>query len=78
MLRDPNTSETFDWKPGRLRKGKVDFGHTEGNSCKEMFEKYKNGEITLEELKEFQFNPDNFRLETPSANRSHKYEYLGS
>lgn len=52
----------------------MDFGHTEGNSCKEMFEKYKNGEITLEELKEFQFNPDNFRLETPSANRSHKYE----
>ncbi|HHT7171702.1 TPA: GH-E family nuclease [Bacillus cereus] len=74
ILRDPNTSETIDWKPGRPRKGKVDFGHTEGNSYKKMFEKYKNGEITLEELKEFQFNPDNFRLETPSANRSHKYE----
>lgn len=39
-----------------------------------MFEKYKNGEITLDELKEFQFNSDNFRLETPSANRSHQYE----
>ncbi|MGE1009347.1 WXG100 family type VII secretion target [Bacillus cereus] len=74
ILRAPNTSETIDWKPGRPRKGKVDFGHTEGNSYKKMFEKYKNGEITLEELKEFQFNPDNFRLETPSANRSHKYE----
>ncbi|MCR6798258.1 WXG100 family type VII secretion target [Bacillus paranthracis] len=74
ILRDPNTSETIDWKPGRPRKGKVDFGHTEGNSYKKMFEKYKHGEITLEELKEFQFNPDNFRLETPSANRSHKYE----
>ncbi|HFK1452906.1 GH-E family nuclease [Bacillus pacificus] len=69
-----NTSETIDWKPGRPRKDKVDFGHIEGKSYKKMFEKYKHGEISLEELKEFQFNPDNFRLETPSANRSHKYE----
>lgn len=74
ILRDPNTGETIDWKPGDPRKNKVDFGHTEGNSYKNMFEKYKNGEITLDELKEFQFNSDNFRLETPSANRSHQYE----
>ncbi|MGG5342093.1 GH-E family nuclease [Enterococcus sp. AZ192] len=74
ILRDPNTGETIDWKPGDTRKNKVDFGHTEGNSYKNMFEKYKNGEITLDELKEFQFNSDNFRLETPSANRSHQYE----
>lgn len=39
-----------------------------------MFNKYKNGEITLDELKDFQINPDNYRLETPSANRSHKFE----
>ena len=63
-----------DGKPGQSRKGVVDFGHKPGNSYKNMFEKYKNGEITLDELKEFQFNPNNYRLETPSANRSHKYE----
>lgn len=74
ILRDPNTGETIDWQVGNPRKNKVDFGHTEGNSYKNMFEKYKNGEITLDELKEFQFNSDNFRLETPSANRSHQYE----
>lgn len=74
ILRDPNTGEVINWKPGQPRKGKVDFGHNEGNSYKKIFEKYKNREITLEELKEFQSNPDNFRLETPSANRSHKYE----
>ncbi|MEC5239039.1 GH-E family nuclease [Bacillus mycoides] len=74
MLRDPNTSEVLDWKPGQARKNKVDFGHTEGNTYKNMFEKYKNREITLKELKEFQFNSDNFRLEKPSVNRSHKYE----
>ncbi|MBU3185952.1 GH-E family nuclease [Clostridium estertheticum] len=39
-----------------------------------MFIKYKNGEITLDELKEFQFNQNSYRLEIPSANRSHKYE----
>ncbi|QWH59608.1 hypothetical protein EXW39_05320 [Bacillus mycoides] len=74
ILRDPNTSEVLDWKPGQARKNKVDFGHTEGNTYKNMFEKYKNREITLKELKEFQFNSDNFRLEKPSVNRSHKYE----
>ncbi|MBJ8057189.1 hypothetical protein JDS85_02135 [Bacillus cereus] len=52
-------------------------GHTEGNSYKNMFEKYKNREITLKELKEFQFSLDNFRIEKPSVYRSHKYEYLG-
>ncbi|WP_307845097.1 GH-E family nuclease [Lactiplantibacillus plantarum] len=35
---------------------------------------YKNRKMTLKELKDFQFNPKNYRLETPSANRSHKYE----
>ncbi|WBV38029.1 GH-E family nuclease [Lactiplantibacillus plantarum] len=36
-----------------------------------MFNLYKNRKMTL---KYFQFNPKNSRLETPSANRSHKYE----
>lgn len=74
ILRDPNTKEIIDWKPGEPRKEVVDFGHKTGNSYKDMFKKYKNREITLEELKEFQFNPENYRLETPSANRSHKFE----
>lgn len=39
-----------------------------------MFKKYKNREITLQELKDFQFNPDNFRIEKPSPNRSHSHE----
>lgn len=55
------------------RKDVVDFGHKSGNSYNDMFQKYKNREITLDELKEFQFNPNNFRLETPSANRSRKF-----
>ena len=74
ILRDPNTGEIIDWKPGQPRKGVVDFGHKPGNSYNVMFQKYKNREITLEELEEFQFDPNNYRLETPSANRGHKYE----
>ncbi|MCB2360721.1 GH-E family nuclease, partial [Clostridium estertheticum] len=74
ILRDPNTGDTINWKPGQSRKNKVDFGHKSGYSYKDIFTKYKNGEITLDELKEFQFNQSNYRLETPSANRSHKYE----
>ncbi|WP_459768197.1 GH-E family nuclease [Alkaliphilus crotonatoxidans] len=74
MLRDPNSGEIIDWKPGEPRKGKVDFGYKQGKSYNEMFNKYKNGEITIEDLKEFQYNAENYRLELPSANCSHKYE----
>ena len=74
ILRDPNIGEIIPWKPGEPRKGIVDFGHNSGSSYKEIFEKYRTREITLDELKDFQFNPDNYRLETPSANRSHEYE----
>ena len=69
-----NIGEIIPWKPGEPRKGSVDFGHNSGSSYKEIFEKYRTREITLDELKDFQFNPDNYRLETPSANRSHEYE----
>ncbi|MEG0523645.1 MAG: GH-E family nuclease, partial [Erysipelotrichaceae bacterium] len=74
VLRDPNTGDVIEWKPGQPRKDIVDFGHKSGNSYKDMFEKYKNREITLDKLKEFQFDPDNYRLENLSTNRSHKYE----
>lgn len=75
VLRDPNPPyEVIDWKPGEPRKGVVDFGHTKGNTYDAMFKKYKNREITLEELKEFQSNPDNFRIEIPKKNRGHKFE----
>ncbi|MEK4523644.1 T7SS effector LXG polymorphic toxin [Psychrobacillus sp. FSL W7-1457] len=74
ILRDPNTMEVLDWKPGQPRKGAVDFGHRQGYEYHPMFEKYRNREITLEELKEFQFNPENFRIESPGANRSRKFE----
>lgn len=74
ILRDPNTKEILDWKPGQPRKGKVDFGHKAGKNYSKMFKKYKYGKISLEELKAFQSNPKNFRIEHYSSNRSHEFE----
>lgn len=50
-----------------------DFGHAE-IKYSELFERYRTGEISLDQLKAYEFNLDNFQIETPSANRSHKYE----
>lgn len=74
LLHDPNTGEVIDWRPGETRKGVVDFGHKSGLEYRDMFEKYKYGEISIRELKEFQSNPNNFQLEAPSANQSHAFE----
>lgn len=30
VLRDPNTGDVIDWKPGQSRRGVADFGHKEG------------------------------------------------
>lgn len=67
VAKDIYENEVINWKPGQKRKGVVDFGHKKG-------EKYKNREISLDELKKHEYNPDNFQLETPSSNRSHKHE----
>ena len=75
ILREPYPPYgIINWKPGQPRKGIVDFGHTKGNSYIQMCEKYKKNLITLDELKEFQYNPKNFRIEKPSSNRNHFYE----
>lgn len=75
VLREPyEPYDVIDWKPGQARRGVVDFGHQEGKNYSEMFRKYKNREITLQELKDFQFDPNNFRIEKPSANRDHSHE----
>ena len=74
LLHDPHTGEAIDWKPGEPRNGVVDFGHKTNMEYNDMFQKYKAGEISLDELKDFQFNPDHYYLETPSSNRSHLWE----
>ncbi|SCY28525.1 GH-E family nuclease [Butyrivibrio sp. INlla14] len=56
------------------RQGIVDFGHEEGKCYNDMFLKYRDRDISLQELKDFQENPENFRIEIPSPNRGHAHE----
>ena len=77
VLKDPNTAAILPWKPGEPRQGVVDFGHKPGHSYRSVFEKYRTGEITKEDLIAFQKDPANYQIESPSANRSHRYEEEG-
>ena len=75
VLRDPyNPDIVLDLKPGQPRKGKVDFGHKPDKEYYKMFEKYVSKEMSLDDLKAFQFNPNNFQIEFPSTNRSREYQ----
>jgi NAD+--asparagine ADP-ribosyltransferase len=49
-------------------------GHTPENKYSVWNKKYIKGEITKEEFLNWYRNPNNYRPESPSANRSHKYE----
>ena len=74
FLHDPNTYDGLDWKPGQPRKGKVHFGHVPGKEYWRIFDEYKHRRITVDELRAFQYDPDNYQIESPKANQSHKYE----
>ena len=54
VLKDPNTAAILPWKPGEPRQNVVDFGHKPGRSYRSVFEKYRSGEITKEDLIAFQ------------------------
>ncbi len=71
---DPNTGEELSWDTSKSRAGQWDMGHTPENKYSEWHKKYIDGEITKKEFLEWYRNPNNYRPESPSANRSHKYE----
>jgi hypothetical protein len=74
VVRDPHTNEVITWKPGTSRKGVWDMGHIEGQEYRRLQDDYLRGYISKDDfLKEYN-NPDNYHPETPSANRSRKYE----
>ena len=71
---DPNTGEALSWDKAKSRTGQWDMGHKPGNEYRKLHQDYMDGRITREEfLKEYR-NPDNYQPESPSANRSHRYE----
>ncbi|WP_257988622.1 GH-E family nuclease, partial [Bacillus sp. V33-4] len=71
---DPNTGEELFWDKSKSRAGQWDMGHTPENKYSNWHEKYIKGEITKEEFLDWYRNPNNYRPESPSTNRSHKYE----
>lgn len=49
-------------------------GHISREKYSEMHQLYMDDVITKDEFLELYRNPDNYRPELPSINRSHKYE----
>lgn len=74
LVRDPNTGDIINWNPGESRKGVWDMGHIPEAKYSEMHEAYMNGELTKKEFVDWYNDPNNYRPELPSNNRSHKYE----
>jgi hypothetical protein len=69
---DPNTGEELIWSKDAKRNW--DMGHKPRKEYKKLHQDYMDGKITKDEfLKEYR-DPNNYQPESPSANRSHKYE----
>ncbi|MGW9825521.1 Flp pilus assembly pilin Flp [Brevibacterium pityocampae] len=62
------------WKPGDSRQGVWDMGHLPGEEYRKLHEEYINGKITREDFLEKYRDPDNYQVEDPGRNRSHKDE----
>lgn len=79
--KDPITGKVYDptgveitWDTTKPRNGQWDMGHIPGEKYSEMHQLYINDVISKEEFLEWYRNPNNYRPELPSTNRSHKYE----
>ncbi|MGG0703930.1 WXG100 family type VII secretion target [Bacillus paramobilis] len=70
---DPSGVEII-WDKSKSRSGQWDMGHIPGEKYSDMHELYMNEIITKEEFLKWYRNPENYRPELPSTNRSHKYE----
>ena len=71
---DPNTGELLEWDKTKSRAGQWDMGHVSGKEYRKLHKDYMDGKISKDEfLKEYR-DPKNYQPESPSANRSRKYE----
>jgi len=71
---DPNTGEILTWDKSRSRFGQWDMGHLPGKEYNILWRSYMNDEIDLDQFLSEYRSPSNYRPESPSANRSHRYE----
>ncbi len=73
-VRDPNTGEILEWDPSKPRVGQWDMGHKPGNEYHRLHDDYMNGRISKDEFLAKYRDPNNYRPESVSANRSRKFE----
>ena len=71
---DPNTSEPITWNRLKDETRTWDMGHTPGNEYRRLCDKYENEQITYQEFLDEYRNPENYLPESPSSNRSRKFE----
>lgn len=69
-VRDPKTGKEITWDQFKKRNGQWDMGHKPGKEYKDLKKQYENGEINWDQFKKEYNNPDNYRPELPSPNRS--------
>lgn len=74
VVRDPNPPyEVIDWKLGDRRANVWEMGHLPDQRYRDALERYRNGDYTPEEFRNWYNNPDHYRPETPKNNRSNRY-----
>ena len=65
---DPNSGKSVP------KEGPFDYGHKMGNEWWKTRDRARAEKWTRKDVLEHENNPDNFQIEDPSSNRSHKYE----
>jgi hypothetical protein len=71
---DPNTGELLEWDKNSSRAGQWDMGHKPGHEYRKLHKDYMDEKISLDEFLKQYRDPKNYQPESPSANRSHRYE----
>ena len=79
--KDPITGKVYDpsgveitWDPTKPRNGQWDMGHMPDAKYSVMHQLYMDDLMSLKDFLEWYRNPENYRPELPSTNRSHQYE----
>jgi hypothetical protein len=74
VVHDPNTGEVLTWDRSRSRAGQWDMGHLPRQEYRVLHARYTSGQISLPQFLSEYRNPANYRPESVSANRGHRYE----
>ena len=74
VVKDPLVGTIIEWEPGQPRNGVWDMGHIPEQKYSKVHQEYLEGKMTPKEFRDWYNNPDHYRPELPSTNRSHQLE----